>query len=218
LQRKQAQKQARKQAKRERDEEALRAQAERDREKAAASQAQAERNREEAASRPLRRDMHTPSPPHAMGSVRVNQFSQWHYTLRISRRFSFRPTTDVTESFAAGNTSELDIRVELDVEPYDAVGPITEDICLAIHSSPGVVDTFSTYFKERRNGTCYLNLILYARPSPKKSKRHDYFQVLPLDVRLHSNWVPFGPLLNASVRATCIWFYGDPEGHPDPRD
>jgi hypothetical protein len=124
----------------------------------------------------------------------------------------------VTESFAAGNTSELDIRVELDVEPYGAVGPITEDICLAIHSSPGVVDTFSTYFKERRNGTCYLNLILYARPSPKKSKRHDYFQVLPLDVRLHSNWVPFGPLLNASVRATCIWFYGDPEGHPDPRD
>jgi hypothetical protein len=162
-------------------------------------------------------NMHTVSETNKMGYIFHRTFGEWTLELRISKLFNVCRTARPTELSPKDSLqqTQLHIRVALRAAEGIKLWDInTEEICVRITSAPGVVDRFETHFKERDDGICLLTIGLHA--SSLLSYRVCVAPVveLPIDVRLRTNWAPFGKQLNSKVRVTYMWFFGGHIGSP----
>ncbi|KAF2833908.1 DnaJ-domain-containing protein [Ophiobolus disseminans] len=166
------------------------------------------------ASRQGHEDTRHVTHPSLMGESMERVFGLWKYEIRLSTLFKLRETTEPTES-SADLATELAIALKLDAVPQTRDALDTEDVYVKIANAPGLVERFETYLKERCDGSCTLTIMLRATPNT-------YYSVfpleLPIDLRLNTNWVPFGSLLDAAARATYLRFYSEAVEMPEDRD
>ena len=145
-------------------------------------------------------------------------FGPWKYELRLSKLFQLRDTTEPVESSSTILT-KLYIRLKLDAVRAERDFQHTEELCIKVTNAPGVVEQFETYLKERCDSSTVLTIILHATSVPVPSQRFMPLSIeLPIDLRLRTNWVRFGPLSDVAARATHLRFYGESCAVPDTKD
>jgi curved DNA-binding protein CbpA len=157
-------------------------------------------------------DMHTVSEINQMGYIVHRTFGEWTYELRISKLFNLCRTARPIELFPKDSMRQTELHIQVELRAAECIKPWeinTEEICLRITSAPGVVDRFETYFKECHDGICLLTIILRASSLLSYLVFVAPLLELPIDVRLCTNWAPFGKRLDTKVRVTHMRFFGE---------